>query len=175
VSCIAKARAGFTLVEVVAVLALMSLLMAIITVSLRPTLQRASFAQAVDLIAKRLTEERVKCRTQQQGGRVTFGLDQQVVSIQRENSVTPSQLVQLGKGVRITEVRFSDGYVNDGEHRFDITSRGRCETFSLQLESAHEIRWLLFSGVGLDVSVHTDEAEIEAIFQSLQTGWVDVY
>jgi prepilin-type N-terminal cleavage/methylation domain-containing protein len=163
-------RAGFSLLEVLAVIVVLALLASVVAVSLA---SRWRQVRMQDLVERMITFDR-------QGRQMAVRFNQPMVlrfdlyegtirrleaESGREMEVSP---LRLGGGWRLREVRIGTHRQEYGTVEVTVSSRGYSASHALLLTGPQDERqWLLFPGLGGKAMTVDDEDQIEAIFEWL--------
>lgn len=189
-------RHGFTLIEVMAVVALIGLLASATAWSLADSAQRAQQTDVIDRLIH--ADESARAAARRLGPRsLHIDLDRQQVWVQgpadKAGRPTSSHKIGIPTGFRIDQARWIDqDRINTRENRravtaavgeiqIPISSEGFSRTYALRLvgpkpvvdeqhntnERTRHHTWLLFSGLTGRVTSDLDENELEAIYATL--------
>lgn len=198
-----SAAHGFTLIEVMAVVALIGLLAAATAWSLADDAQRARHDDVIDRLTH--TDELARAAARRMGPRTLhFDLERQRVWVQgpADSSGRPrsTHALTMPSGFRIEQVLWLDpdmGSVNQkgqretivesaGEVQVPISPEGISHTYAIKLngpepagqrlsknEQTKQDTWLLFSGLTGQITSDLDEYEIETLMSMLANARPD--
>jgi prepilin-type N-terminal cleavage/methylation domain-containing protein len=160
-------RSGFTLIEMLVVIALAALLASIVAVSLTGAYRSARLEDAAGRIATYDRQTREYSRRFGSAGRLVFDLGRGVVTRAGENQVAAGS-VTLPAGVHISRVLIAGGFVASGQASVPVSRDGQTGSYAVCLTSAKaEEYWIVTAGLtGKTVKVR-DEREAQDIFRAL--------
>lgn len=161
---------GFTLLEMTAVLMVMALVAAAVTLSLAATQRRAGAADAVeelirfDLLARHYARH--------QGRPVRLAVDLRANRLLRAEDGQDGQdketACPLGASFTLGEVVVAGKHIDQGRTALWVSDRGYSPTYALRLDGPSLRRWILFAGPTGQASVFDDEKEF---LQTLDLVW----
>jgi prepilin-type N-terminal cleavage/methylation domain-containing protein len=182
-------RRAFTLIEVLAVVALLGLLAGATAWSLAGAAQRATFDEVAGRIAH---ADRMARFAGQRIGRptvLTIDLDKQwlIRRIAREDgSVETAPALGVPRDMRIERVvlageprsgdmntRRPGRHIDRGQVEIAYSTHGRSVTYGLRLEGEDDSRWLVFAGLTGQMTEIDDEDEVDNLFELLTSGRPD--
>ena len=157
-----SARAGFTLIEVAAVVVMVGLLAGAAAVSFARPVAKAREREATDLIRS------ADAWTRQYARR--FGVDVTVVyDISRgevHRDAGKLSVSRMPAGVRLAEVWTHTGRAATGVAEVGISSSGLSRTYAVRIVGAQSDRWLVAAGLSGQFIEAANEAEVADILRS---------
>ena len=162
----ADRRNGFTLIELVAVIAILALVAAMVVISVRKPLRVATLEDSVSQL--RLLDQQVRTLSRRFDRRqeLTFHLNTGRVHIAETDGGQSDRERVLGGTVdRVMMGRRVHDY-GDVSIRYDAA--GRTPTFAVRVSVSDDVRrWLLFAGITGQVTEHEYESEVRTILDFL--------
>lgn len=185
-------RPAFTMIEVLAVVALLGILAAATTWSLASDARRVSRDNVMDQLANADQVARVAARRSGQRCVLEFDLDTQTVrrvGFDQYDQRQAAHSLKLPADCRIAQVLLADSRVRSsgalrqtvavqtdwGRVAIPVSSTGRSPTYAVQVKAGDEAegQWLMCSGLTGQVSVVEHEADLDRLFALLATGRPD--
>jgi type II secretion system protein H len=167
-------RPGFTLLEMIVVLALLALLATVVTVSLAGPRRAARAQDAADEILNYDRSAREWCRRFGRPGGITFDLDRRTVRrVTAGQSDSPQQpaALHLSSGFRVARLVSAGQSREAGEVTLPCSPRGQTPSYAVLLAGPEGgQRWIVVAGLSGKAVTAGDAREVEAIFQSLSGG-----
>lgn len=165
----ARVRAGFTLLELVAVLALMAMLCAVAAVSLKEACRTARAQYAIEQIMHWDRSLRDHARRFEQEAELTIDLDHNLFfETQFHDGKPTSRRLPLGGGVRIERLFVGPDRIASGRANIEFFPDGHSPTYALKLKTADgNVRWLAFAGASGQVDEEPNDKQIEELFREL--------
>jgi prepilin-type N-terminal cleavage/methylation domain-containing protein len=181
-------RGAFTLIEVMAVVALLALAAGAVTWSFADEVRRSSKTTALNQIM------RADCMARLAGQRLgrpcvlRFDLARQRVFrvVKGEEYAEDSHAVRLSSGCRVDRVTVADESAGDatatrvasadsGVVDVAYSTSGRSVTYAVRLTRKDWSGWLVFAGLTGQVTLIEHEDEIQNLFSLLASGRVDAH
>ena len=150
-------RRGFTLVETLLAVVILGLLVGLAAWSFAAPLRRARLDQAVEQI--RFLDGSTRQVARDTGRSIRMSIDADRATLGRVGS-----LHGLPSGVRIERVRTPSGERGGGVVEVEVSRLGLSESYAVLLAGAKWRRWVFVSGLSGEVSVVSDDAQVEDIF-----------
>jgi prepilin-type N-terminal cleavage/methylation domain-containing protein len=156
-----RAHHGFTLIETMLALLIMALLTAGVALSFSQPLKASRTADAIELVRSFDVLGRQAAITSNQNVRLVFDLSSNTL-VQRDGPDLHElrSHVSLPPGCRIDSLRIDGQLVSAGEAVIDISPHGWSRSYALHLKSPGTDRWLIFAGLGGQMSQVNDESQI---------------
>ena len=162
-----QSRFGFTLVEMLVVIALAALMASIVAVSLSGSYRSARVKDAAGRIAIYDRQTREYARRFGAPARLVFDMGRGTVTRANENEGIGSSLT-LPTGVHIGRVLTAEGNAGSGQISVPVSRDGQTASYAVCLTNAKgEENWVVTAGLtGRTVKVR-DEREAQDIFRAL--------
>jgi type II secretion system protein H len=162
---------GFTLIEMLVVIALAALMASIVAVSLAGSYRSARVEDAAGRIATYDRQAREYARRFGASGQLQFDLGRGTVrraAIESESAVQAGAALQLPSGVRIGRVVTAQGTAAGGQISVPVSRDGQTTSYAVCLTSAKgEEYWVVTAGLtGRTLKVR-DEREAQDIFRAM--------
>jgi len=161
---------GFTLLEMTAVLMVMALVAAAVTLSLAATQRRASAADAVEDLVR--FDQLARCFARRQGRPVRLAVDLRANRLLRADAAGGQEghetACPLGASFTLGEAVLAGRRIAEGRTALWVSDRGYSPTYALRLDGPSLRRWILFAGPTGQVSVLDDEKEFR---ETLDLVW----
>jgi len=173
---------GLTLIEVMAVVALLGLLAGATAWSLAADARRAAQADVVSTIAHLDHTARLAAQRTGEATRLRFDLERGRVQVVRGDDHAEPRTVALPAGFRLDRMLLQGA---DAAASVDVDERtygtvdvpmatsGFSVTYAVLLMSNDETTWLVFTGLTGQLNQVTDEDELDNLFALLATGRAD--
>ncbi len=170
-------RCGFTLLELLVVLTLVSLLSAVAAVKLRVPYRAARAGEVTERIAFTDQLMRSHARNFGQAARLVFDLDRGSIHVEMgEHDRDPHFAFEIPPGVHLEEIQMTDKTTRRGRVVVESPSHGVTPSYAVVLSTQHgPDRWLLFSGLTGQVTHTTDERDVQQVFSYLDTPGLDAH
>ncbi len=167
-------RTGYTLIELIAVVTLLSLVSATITVSFRRPLLEARFSSFCETLLGIDDRARSAAMASEVSGQIVFDLKNQAVKSSRSNDGSLFwQTIYVPDGLRLVALRTRHGRVSDDSVVLPVSISGATATYALNVTSTAKSRWIIvFGGTGQSWEVE-DEKEVEKLFKSIRQQGID--
>ena len=163
--------AGFTLVEVIAVLVLIALAAGTVAVSVRGHVAGAQLEMFLDRLETLDAQARNAAKRHSQSVALTFDMGNGQVSQAGGDAVEKRTFAAPGS-VAIAKVRTNYQQSTDGTLQINVSPLGQTDTYALRLQAASgRSAWLVVLGVSGQCLRFDEERDVEEIF-SLQSGTV---
>jgi prepilin-type N-terminal cleavage/methylation domain-containing protein len=162
-------RRGFSLVELIAVVALLAIFAGVAAVSVRGHVDEARLVAALNRIQSldgRLRDEAQRLR---RSGELSVDADDgRVFQVGTPYSAArPSRSIALGGGLRIDRLRTSRHNQRRGQLRVLISSHGQSDTYAVRLRTGSGRQaWLVVLASGQCLRIEQDQ-DVRAIFNML--------
>jgi prepilin-type N-terminal cleavage/methylation domain-containing protein len=171
-------RSAFTLIELMAVLAIMSMLVAVAAVSLKGVCRAARIQHAIEQFLA--FDHRVREHATLHGtrGTITIDLDKNTVaSMSRDTSGRPVTIeLPLGGAARIDHVRVGRRAIDYGRATITVTDRGATPTYAARLCGVDgSTRWLLFAGLTGQTTEFNNDTELDKLFAAFSAKRLDAH
>jgi prepilin-type N-terminal cleavage/methylation domain-containing protein len=165
-----KGRHGFTLIEIVAVVAVMGILAGISVL----TLSHVARQERRRNLAQELQEADALVRSAgRQSGKVqrlVFDLNRNELLWRGDGKDEPTELVRLPEDWPVS-VQTVKEKITTGQIVMDYSRAGYTQTFALDLGSAAEAsglhRWMIVAGLSGSIDWTNDEKQVEILFKTL--------
>lgn len=163
--------AGFTLLEVLAVLALTAVLTTIAAVSLRQSVRRAGERDAAERLAAFDNLARIDCRRSQRSCQLVFSVGGQSVRRVRSESETEvdSPALQLGGNQSIARVMLPNRSIEAGDAAVEMSASGLSASYVVELRRAGDSQFILLTGLGGKQVKLKDADEAQSILAAVAT------
>lgn len=164
-------RGAFTLVEVVAVLLLVAVLGATVTVSLNATRRASRLQDAVERLKDYDAAARDRARSSGRAMRLAFGTTSS--RLQRVDATTgrpEGATIEFDRGVTVERVWIASEEGAAAATSGDVvcSSLGQTDSYAVLLLSANAARqWVVFAGLTGEVRLLKNDVEVEEIFKLL--------
>lgn len=169
---------GFTLIEVMAVLVLLTLCTAAVTLSLAPAADRARWTDALDRLRQFDVTARHVAQRSGQPLALNFDLGTQTMRAVRADDAAGMDATDgpaprhMPTGFRLAGVRTAQDDVAFGRLTIDCSSQGRTPTYAVGIESeaTHEQIWAVMPGLAAaagPLEVIRDRWALDEIFDRL--------
>ena len=165
-------RFGFTLIEIIAVIAIMAILSGAAVLSLAHTASQHSFEavqqelQQIDSLARSAAR---------QGGhaqQIVFDLNNNAILWPQSDTGTPLTMMRLPEADQL-QVRTADDTISRGQVPIDYSPLGYSQTYALGLTRKDRSDWMIVAGLSGGVFWTTSNDHVDAIFQSLEMKGLD--
>jgi prepilin-type N-terminal cleavage/methylation domain-containing protein len=171
---ISRFRPAFTLLEMIATLALLAILAAVVTVSLAGPRRAARAQDAADEVLNYDRLAREWCRRFGRPGGITFDLDRgavrRVMAGQSDGAPQPATLHVSG-GFRIARLVSAGQSQEAGEVTLPCSPRGQTPSYAVLLAGPEgRQQWVVVAGLSGKAVTANNAREVEAIFESLSGG-----
>lgn len=164
-----RAMCGFTLLELLVVVAIVSMVTATVTTRIADTLGPAALKQSVSQLSA--TDQAMRQRTRRSGrpASLHFEIGTSRLECEFDDATgAPRTIRTLGRGVRISKFLSATQEVGFGTARINYDGRGASESFAIELAGRGEARrWLLIAGLTGQIIEITHEASAHEILQTL--------
>jgi prepilin-type N-terminal cleavage/methylation domain-containing protein len=159
---------GFTLVELAAVVLLLGLVAAGVTLRLNDPLRRAGLDGAVVELEAFDHATRTAARQQDRPLRMVFDLDSGVVRRTDAKGRSAGAAARLPDGYAFERFRVAGKEVHSGRVSVTCSRQGLTPTYAFALEApGHVRRWRVVAGLSGQVMEGEDEAHVRKTFASL--------
>ncbi|MBX9654960.1 prepilin-type N-terminal cleavage/methylation domain-containing protein [bacterium] len=163
-----KPRHGFSLVEVMVVLLLVSLMFGTMVVTFRTPYQRAQQSQAIARVTQMDRLARILAR---RNGGVLLVVDTnkgegRILDLKGDKNKQPLHVCSFGEEAKLTIYLSSASLIHrpKPEERIPYDANGYCSGFAASIESAHSgLIWIYFAGGSSDPVVTKEKREIDAL------------
>ena len=162
-------RSGFSLIELMVVLLLISIVTASVSIRWADIYQRAKFRPEVEKVIEADFKARRHAANRHRACKLVFDFDAQKVSSSRwvegrETFVSQS----LKQGTRITGIRTIQNSTTTGVETLPVSNNGATATYALELSQNGQQKWILFAGRTGQTKLLDEAKPIDAIFNSLR-------
>lgn len=172
-----RARCAFTMIELLAVLAIAALLVSVAVASLAGTSRIAVAEDVIAQIAEFDRVARAHARSSGRSLRIVFDPQRQTLRVESPSghsasaTSAPPPPLRLPGAVRLEEVRQGAGAVKREAVEGTISSAGRSRSYALTLvEPEGRRRWLFVAGLTGHVLQYDDEQQVQDIFEAITPG-----
>ena len=156
-----RIRRGFTLLELLVVLVIISLLAASVQVVFKSPLQSIRVRHAIEQLSAADALLRHECRQYRREGTIEFDCDQQTMTLQSDNGIAPKSIAIRG----LLAVHSPTGQHANWATKVDRW--GRSETYSIQIGNPRKNKWILCAGISGQVMEDQSESEIQTLLDGL--------
>ncbi len=162
----ASAR-GFTLLELLVVVALLALVTATVTMRLGHTMGPAALGQAVS--EWEFADQQLRVKASRSGKPVALGVEIGTNRLECEfDKDMPPAARSLGSHVRLTKYLSSTEEISYGPLAIRYTDRGASRTYAVELTGGRRLRrWLVVAGITGQITEVADEKAAREILQVL--------
>ena len=161
--------AGFTLIELAVVLALIGLATGLVAVRLRQPYRDAKCGDAVERIV--LTDGQVRAHARRFARPSKLIVDLDANALYAGSSGTgdgPRFRTAVSGGVRLDRACTSQERISSGRMSIAVTPQGQTPSYAVRVAVGdRQTRWLVFSGVTGQVSRLEEEGDVQKVFQWL--------
>ena len=164
---------GFTLLEVLVVLAILGLVVGVVALRLKQPLRVARTGDSIGRIAFVDRQARSYAKRFARPIRLVYDMDKSCLYAE---STDHKELfrVCLPNGIRISNTCTADGSVDHGRSAIDVSSTGQTDSYAVRLgvgeESGH---WVFFAGVTGQSSQFEVEDDVKNVFETLRRARVN--
>jgi prepilin-type N-terminal cleavage/methylation domain-containing protein len=155
------AHRGYTILELVIVLAIVALMATSVQVILNGPLRVARMRHTINVLAATDATLRHECRKKAREGSMEFDCKTGTMTVQLENGQGPKFFRISG----LNSVRTAQGERLTWKTRVDRW--GRSETYAIEIGRSPRNKWVLFAGVTGQMMEEQNETDIEAILDQL--------
>lgn len=156
---------GFTLLELIAVVALLATLAVAGRYSLRGPLAKARLEQALQRLAELDHQARAESRRHRQPVELSIDLDDAAVGFKpvADEARLWRRRTTAGQGVHIDQARFGDRRASDGQSSVWISPWGQSDPYAIRLtaDGGRIAAWLLVLGASGQTVKCWDDATVE--------------
>jgi prepilin-type N-terminal cleavage/methylation domain-containing protein len=156
-------QAGFTLIEVIAVVVILGMLVGIASMNLRGHVNRAKMVQAVTMLEDADRYARAFARKEHIPLEMTLSRKTRTISIRSSDSSASKKPVRswkLPSGISMNRIRDSQGLVEANEKEISISANGTSPMYAIGLAGANRnASWLVtlgFSGQHIRLEKEAD-------------------
>jgi Tfp pilus assembly protein FimT len=168
---IASAAQGFTLLELLAMTALLALVAAMATVRFSASFRSAQIATTIAILHDLDGQLRTLAAKQKSPYELRINLTQQTLSVSANGNSQqqPVRTYAISSPIKIAAVRSAREERTSGEAVVRCDGSGMCETYAIEITAPSALaRWILFTGVtGQPLEKLTDR-QIEELFDALR-------
>ncbi len=161
-------QAGFTLIEVIAVVVILGMLIGIASMNLRGHVNRAKMVQAVTLFEDADRYARALARKEHVPLEMTLSPKARTISIRSGDSSASKKSIRswkLPSGVRMSGIRDSQGLVEANDKQIAISANGTSAMYAIGLAGANRnASWLVTLGFSGQQIRMEKEADVVALF-----------
>jgi prepilin-type N-terminal cleavage/methylation domain-containing protein len=158
-----RARAGFTLIETLGVIAIMALLSAAASIMLSGSRHAADLSASIEQVRQADLFSRALASSSNQT--TVFSISLASGSLSRRNGNESTVLGNLPADVRIARVRIAGATVDFGSADIPFSPPGRGPSYAVQFASSTgEKQWAVFAGLTGQMSKARDE-DVDSILE----------
>ena len=165
----ADARRGFTLLELLVMLAILALVSAVAVVRLRQPYRVARLGDAVGRLATLDGQARAYTQRFAREARLVYDLDRNLAYVESGGAEHHEcfRLV-LGGGARLDRIRTADRQADQGEFALDLSAAGASSSYAIRLGTGDgPCRWTFWAGLtGQAVEMKTED-DVKSLFELL--------
>jgi prepilin-type N-terminal cleavage/methylation domain-containing protein len=168
-------QSAFTLLELMAVMALMAILAGSVALSLKTPYQAAKFENAVERVIfmdRELRDHAMRYAASAEM-RIELGNSTIISCVEPNKRETVMPKFTLGNGIQVEQVAFGKKRIDSGCAEIGFTEKGRSPTYAMRFSGGGKRQWLVFLGITGQVLRINDEKEFEATIQVMQSQWTD--
>lgn len=159
---------GFTLLEILIVLALMALVTATVTLRLGGRFQQVSLEQSVSLWESADTQLRARARRTGRPVALHLEVGSGVIECAFDPEDESARTIrELGRGVRVGKYLSATREVSFGPVTVAYSARGTSETFAVELVGGDDRRWILVAGITGQMNEIADEQTAKKLLDML--------
>ena len=164
-----KSRAGFTLIETIVAVVILSIIAGAAAFSFRASLQSASARDALEQIKYLDSTARQRAQRFGQPVEITIDISNSTIA-RREGSRKNDQsfLASLPRAYRIDQVNISGRSSFDGEVVVSFSPQGHSASYAIHVTGPDFDRWILFAGMSGQMTVLSEKDE--SIIQDILAG-----
>lgn len=161
-------KLGFTLIEMMAVLLLLSLLAGAAVVGFAAPLRAARARQAVEQVGASDASARQAARRSGRDVELIIDLsEQQLIRRESREDTRGTLRTSLPAGFRIDQIRTGERVVSAGTISIRCSPQGLSRTYALRLVGPEFDQWLLVAGLSGQMKALNDESLVASIFAEL--------
>lgn len=163
---------GFTLLELMAVLVIIAILSGAVVLTMAGRLRSARMADVVAKLQDLDRWTRYDARRFARPANLAFDFERGVAC---RDAGQRSRIVTLPPGYSLVGLRDSRGMFRGGETQIECSADGRTNSYALAIAGPdHSEAWIVFAGLTGERTLAKDEAEVDAIFASLNPAIAEV-
>ncbi len=167
---------GFTLLELLAVIAIMALLSCAVVLKLAPQLSQASTQGVLDQIERSDQLARLSALQAGKELELVYDVDKNLIYRREEQQRHPLAKLRLPDGFRIEQVRLDKQSSFGGEAVVRVGPGGYSASYAVALSGRGGFRtWLVFAGLSGQVKRMDDEMQVQSFFRSLVSSSDDAH
>ncbi len=162
-------RNGFSLIELMVVLLLISLVMVSVTIQWSGIYRNATFQSEVERIKDADFKARRHATNVNRACRLIFNFDSQTIGSSRWVD-GKEKLVQLKLDgqAQLSSIRGIDESASNGKWTLPITKNGAAPTYAVEISHGGKSKWVLFAGRTGQTTMIDEMSQVDAIFRSLR-------
>lgn len=159
-SNVATGRTGFSLIELVAVLTLMGLIVAALSLNWLTPLRKAQLMESVRKVQSLDHQSRRHAQTRLFKLRMVFDLDQGTLTYVRrsDHRVDTPMVYQLPVGHRVRKIVTPTGAITEGTFEYWISRYGMSPSLAVQISDGQRKKWICIAGGTGQSEIYENEA-----------------
>lgn len=167
-------RNGFTLIELMVVVAIIGLITATVIVRFSGSLRRARLEWAIGRFVATESGLRNQTARHARGGRLSLELGTRELRRAFGGRKQEATTIDLGSGVEVRTFLSKTRDVSSGQVVVDYTEQGTTETFAVEIETpGEESRWLVFAGLTGQITRLEEERDVEKLLEAVRHSGTD--
>ncbi len=167
-------RAGFSLIEVLAVLTLMSLVLVAISFRWNEPYQAVRFQSDLERLIDFDFKARRHAISRNRDSWLLYDLDRNAIDASRWVDSAEKRIgIQLGEGIRIKEFVTATGQATSGQAQLKIYADGSTSTYAVLIGHGEQQRWIVFAGRTGQTQITDELNDVETLFKKLHIQGAD--
>lgn len=165
---------GFTLIELMVVVAIIGLITATVTVRFSASVRRAKLEWAIGRMTTTESGLRNQTARHARGGRLSLELGTGQLRRSFRGREQATTTIDLGSGVELVSFLSKTRDVKSGRVVVDYSQQGTTETFAVEIETqGDDSTWLLFAGLTGQITRLEEERHVEQLLQTVRPSGID--
>lgn len=171
-----RSKRGFSLVEVIVVISLMSLLVAMVSFRWTKPYQAAKFRSMVERVVDFDFKARRHTLTTNRPGTLVYQLDSKTIESTRWVGQEEKMLtMELDSTTAINGIATVDGLQSDNGLQFALSPVGATTTYAAHFTAEGQSQWVVFAGRTGQATFLKEYSDVEAIFRQLRLQGADAH